>query len=88
MKSLGSALRLKLTSCVAISYIPGGSALEKSIYGASDADMAATKGEVKDDGSPPTRPQNDVQVEEFLKSQYKSKSGSRMPELGEDVDKP
>lgn len=36
-----------------------------------------------DDGKPPQRPEHDVQVEEFIKEQYKSKSGTEMPEVGE-----
>lgn len=68
---------------LAISYIPGGPALEKAIYGTSDADINAAQGNVQDDGIPPTRPQNDTQVEEFLRGQYKSKKGDA-PEFGED----
>ena len=67
----------------AISYIPGGSALEKAIYGSSDAEMKAAQGSVRNDGTPPTRQANDTQIEEFLKDQYKSKKGD-VPKLGED----
>jgi hypothetical protein len=38
------------------------------------------------DGSAPQRPEHDVQVEEFIKEQYKSKSGQAMPDV-EDKDK-
>lgn len=31
----------------------------------------------------PKRPEHDLQVEEFLKEQYKSKSGADMPNVGE-----
>jgi len=31
----------------------------------------------------PKRPEHDLQVEDFLKEQYKSKSGADMPNVGE-----
>ena len=49
--------------------------------------MSAAQGHVQDDGTPPTRPANDTQVEEFLKDQYKSTKGE-MPKLGADNDEP
>lgn len=68
---------------LAISYIPGGPAVEKAIYGTSDAQINAAQGNIRDNGTPPTRPANDTQVEEFLKEQYKSKQGD-LPEIGQD----
>lgn len=70
-------------SRIAISYIPGGPALEKAVFGTSDAQINAAQGNIRDDGTPPTRPQNDTQVEEFLRGQYKSTKGN-VPKIGED----
>lgn len=69
----------------AISYIPGGETIEKKIFGSSETEMKAARGEVKDDGKPPTRPANDVQIEEFLKTQYKSKPGDGVPKESDDI---
>ncbi|KFY45144.1 hypothetical protein V495_03104 [Pseudogymnoascus sp. VKM F-4514 (FW-929)] len=55
----------------AASYIPGASIVQSAIQGEQGgAEREATV----DTGKPPTRPANDVQVEEFLKEQYKSRS--------------
>jgi len=55
------------------SYIPGVSKLQQAVFEQGDAEVA-TKLE-----GPPTRPDHDVQVEEFLRNQYLSKSGDGMP---------
>jgi hypothetical protein len=60
-----------LTIDAAASYIPGASIVQSAIQGEQGgAEREATV----DTGKPPTRPANDVQVEEFLKEQYKSRS--------------
>lgn len=47
-----------------LSYIPGvGTEQATSNHGSEN-------GQVKDNRTPPTRPDNDVQVEEFLRGQY------------------
>ncbi|OBT70444.1 hypothetical protein VE03_00035 [Pseudogymnoascus sp. 23342-1-I1] len=56
----------------AASYIPGASTVQSTIQGKQGS--AAREANVEDDGKPPTRPANDVQVEEFLKEQYRSRS--------------
>ena len=61
-----------LTTNAAASYIPGASTVQSAIQGKHGA--TASEAEVKDVGKPPTRPANDVQVEEFLKDQYRSRS--------------
>lgn len=61
-----------LTTNAAASYIPGVLAAQSIIQGKKGA--TATEPKVEDVGKPPTRPENDVQVEEFLKEQYRSKS--------------
>lgn len=66
-----------------MAYIPGGETIEKTVFGATETDMKAARGEIQDDGTPPTRPANDTQIEEFLKTQYKSKPGQGLP--GDDV---
>ncbi|KFZ09978.1 hypothetical protein V502_08393 [Pseudogymnoascus sp. VKM F-4520 (FW-2644)] len=56
----------------ATSYIPGASTVQSAIQ--SKQGVTASEGKVEDVGKPPTRPANDVQVEEFLKEQYRSRS--------------
>jgi hypothetical protein len=41
------------------------------------------KDEDIDSETMPKRPDHDLQVEEFLKEQYKSRSGADMPKVGE-----
>jgi hypothetical protein len=60
--------------------IPGAKAVEKAIWG-EQVQNESTTHDIKDDGIPPTRPQNDTQVEEFLRKQYKSQSGADMAEV-------
>ncbi|TVY36329.1 hypothetical protein LOCC1_G007916 [Lachnellula occidentalis] len=57
------------------SYIPGVSTLQQAAF-----EQGPPKEENKDSG-PPNRPDHDVQVEEFLRKQYRSKSGDGMPDL-------
>lgn len=64
-----------LTTNTAASCIPGASTVQSVIQGRQEA-------KVEDVGKPPTRPENDVQVEEFLKEQYRSRS------TDEDTSKP
>jgi len=63
----------------ASSYIPGLS----SLTGQTPSSETTSRQGPMDEGKPPTRPDHDVQVEEFLKGQYKSKSGDAMPNVGE-----
>jgi hypothetical protein len=41
------------------------------------------KDEDMDSQTMPRRPEHDLQIEEFLKEQYKSKTGADMPNVGE-----
>lgn len=61
-----------LTTNAAASYIPGASTVQSAIQGKQG--VTASEAKVEDVGKPPTRPANDVQVEEFLKEQYRSRS--------------
>jgi hypothetical protein len=65
-----------------MSYIPGMSSKPED-----PKDATKQNPDIVDDGNPPTRPTHDVQVEEFIKHQYKSSSGGDMPEVGEDKTK-
>ncbi|OBT92214.1 hypothetical protein VE01_09967 [Pseudogymnoascus verrucosus] len=56
----------------AASCILGASTVQSVIQGKQEASTSEAK--VEDVGKPPTRPENDVQVEEFLKEQYRSRS--------------
>ncbi|OAF59923.1 hypothetical protein VC83_03046 [Pseudogymnoascus destructans] len=56
----------------AASYIPGVSIVQSAIQGKHGASTSEAK--VEDVGKPLTRPANDVQVEEFLKEQCRSRS--------------
>lgn len=58
----------------ACSYIPGVSKLQQVAY-----DQGEPENDVKATG-PPERPEHDVQVEQFLRKQYHSKSGNNMPD--------
>jgi len=60
------------------SYIPGTASSQASQQSPASAELGSTRRKVRDDGTPPTRPENDVQVEEFLRRQYKSKGGQGM----------
>lgn len=59
--------------------------LVKGIWSGTEHDQK-TEGKKEDlnSGTLPKRPDHDVQVEEFLKEQYRSKGGADMPNLGED----
>ncbi|TVY33171.1 hypothetical protein LSUB1_G008390 [Lachnellula subtilissima] len=57
------------------SYIPGVSTLQQAAF-----EQGPPTEETKNSG-PPNRPDHDVQVEEFLRKQYHSKSGDGMPDL-------
>ena len=57
------------------SYIPGVSSLQQSA-----SEQGKAKKSNANDG-PPTRPDHDVQVEQFLRGQYHSRSGDGMPNL-------
>lgn len=57
------------------SYIPGVSTLQQAAF-----EQGPSTDENKNRG-PPNRPDHDVQVEEFLRKQYHSKSGDGMPDL-------
>lgn len=63
------------------------SSLQQSMDGQTSDNNASepASGGTINNGQAPRRPDHDVQVEEFLKDQYKSKSGKDMPELGEDM---
>lgn len=74
-----------LTDAV-VETIPGMDALQRAAFGQTEAEVKETDHETKDNGGPPARPVNDTQIEEFLKEQYKSKSGKDMPKIGEDKD--
>jgi hypothetical protein len=63
-------------------YIPGISMLQQSVFGQGPEEQPR-KERCSNDNAPPIRPDHDVQVEEFLRTQYKSKSGPRMPNVGE-----
>ncbi|RAL59919.1 hypothetical protein DID88_000545 [Monilinia fructigena] len=54
----------------ALSWIPGISTLQKSTLEQGPEDRT-----VKDNGLPPTRPEHDVPIEQFLRKQYHSRSG-------------
>jgi len=54
-----------------LSSIPGASTIQSAVLGKQEG--AASEEKIDDVTEPPTRPQNDVQVEEFLKGQYRSK---------------
>jgi len=61
------------------SYIQKGiSALQQTMFG--QGPEPKQENGVVDDGTPPTRPDHDVQVEEFLRKQYKSKNGAGVPQ--------
>jgi len=64
----------------ACAYVPGVNAVREAIYG-RDGGEENKKNALEDNGTPPTRPDHDTQVEEFLKSQYHSGSGDRMPDV-------
>jgi hypothetical protein len=63
------------------SYIPGIGALQHAIS------SKGTEGEEQDKKvdyeAPPKRPEHDLQIEEFLKEQYKSHRGAGMPDVGQ-----
>jgi len=58
----------------ALSYVPGVKELQKQVYGQGEPEKEKLGGK-----GPPNRPDHDVQVEEFLRTQYHSKSGEGMP---------
>ncbi|TVY14900.1 hypothetical protein LARI1_G008528 [Lachnellula arida] len=60
---------------IVCSYIPGVSTLQQAAF-----EQGPPADENKSSG-PPNRPDHDVQVEEFLRKQYHSKSGDGMPDL-------
>ncbi|KAB8304309.1 hypothetical protein EYC80_003719 [Monilinia laxa] len=62
----------------ALSWIPGISTLQKSTLEQGPEDRI-----VKDNGLPPTRPEHDVPIEQFLRKQYHSRSGDGIPNPGE-----
>ncbi|KAI9648143.1 hypothetical protein NHQ30_002775 [Ciborinia camelliae] len=62
----------------ALSWIPGISTLPKSTLERGPEDRTG-----KDDGTPPTRPEHDVPIEQFLRKQYHSRSGDGIPNPGE-----
>jgi hypothetical protein len=64
-----------------VSYIPSLSSLHKSQPEPNSEDER--KDEDINSQTMPKRPEHDLQVEEFLKEQYKSKSGKDMPIVGE-----
>ena len=64
-----------------MSYIPGMSSSNKSQPESSSEEQI--KDEDTNSKTMPKRPEHDLQVEEFLKEQYKSKSGANMPSVGE-----
>ena len=68
MKGKNSRLTTKVCS-----YIPVVSKLQQQAFDQGEVDRAA-----KLEG-PPNRPDHDVQVEQFLRKQYHSKSGDGMP---------
>lgn len=55
-----------------VPYVPGVAALQDSAIGQGAA--SKSDGMADDDGAPPKRPDHDLQVEQFLKGQYKSQS--------------
>jgi hypothetical protein len=61
-----------LTINTAASYIPGAVTVQSTIHGKEGA--TTNEENMEDIGKSPTRPDNDVQVEEFLKKQYRSTS--------------
>lgn len=63
----------------ALSWIPGVSALQKSTLEQGPEDNNT----VKDNGAPPTRPEHDVPIEQFLRKQYHSRSGEGIPDPGQ-----
>ncbi|KFY41471.1 hypothetical protein V494_02983 [Pseudogymnoascus sp. VKM F-4513 (FW-928)] len=66
----------------AVSYIPGASTVQSAIQGEQDTTVSEAGAE--DIKKPPTRPANDVQVEEFLEEQYRSRStNDETPKPGE-----
>lgn len=63
--------------------IPGIATLQKSVFGVEpEPETKKDPNECDNSNAPPQRPVHDVQVEEFLRTQYKSKTGEGMPELG------
>jgi len=66
----------------------GVSALQEAAFeqGPEHSNSSSGNGSASDNGTP-VRPDNDVQVEEFLRAQYKSsKTAKDMPKLGSDKD--
>ncbi|KAM3080049.1 hypothetical protein ACMFMF_003462 [Clarireedia jacksonii] len=53
----------------------GISALQQHAY-----DQGPEENSAKDDNAPPTRPDHDVPIEQFLRHQYKSTSGEGLPD--------
>ncbi|PQE33996.1 hypothetical protein CJF32_00002831 [Rutstroemia sp. NJR-2017a WRK4] len=53
----------------------GISALQQHAY-----DQGPEENQAKDDKAPPTRPDHDVPIEQFLRHQYKSTSGEGLPD--------
>ncbi|QSZ37551.1 hypothetical protein DSL72_008649 [Monilinia vaccinii-corymbosi] len=59
----------------ALSWIPG---ITKSTL-----EQGPEDGTAKDDGLPPTRPEHDAPIEQFLRKQYHSRSGDEIPNPGQ-----
>lgn len=64
-----------------------GTGTENSTTENETSSASQQKEEQSNTGTPVKRPHHDVQVEEFLKDQYHSRSGKDMPKLGEGNDK-
>lgn len=63
------------------SYIPGiASTKTKDVE--REGEIERKMEEERRTGEPPRRPEHDVQVEQFLRGQYHSKSGDGMPDVG------
>ncbi|TAQ87865.1 hypothetical protein B7494_g3829 [Chlorociboria aeruginascens] len=61
------------------SYIPSVNSLQQSMF---QKEPQVNAKDTKDDGRAPVRPDHDVQVEQFLRDQYHSRSGEGMPNPG------
>lgn len=67
-------IRAELANGIVCSYIAGVSKLQQATCEQGDAEEESKK------PGPPNRPDHDVQVEQFLRKQYHSKSGDGMPD--------
>lgn len=86
---------LSTAANTAANYIPGITTLQNTVYGQSEDESKADgkpEEQTSDKEALPKRTDHDVQIEEFIKTQYQSGNASDnskdMPTIGEDKGKP